>query len=186
MEKELKRLSAVLLSVAFLLSYGFASDKNISLLFSKPVEAKKLSDKELKETKGSFISVLIADLYYYTENKDEDFSYTKLGEITVHETLYTLTPNKGWKYYNGRLYFYTSGTYTPVFEVSVKLTELYDPSEWQNLFEVTKESAESSGSDTGATDIETYYRFVDPVVIANDIGKILDESKKFFERALKF
>lgn len=174
-----------LFSIGFLTINSFAQN-DINYLFSKKVEVKKLSDEGLELTKGSFISVLIADLYYYTENKDEDFSYTKLAEITVHESLYTMTPNKGWKYYNGRLYFYTSGTYSPVFEVSVKLTELYDPSEWQNLFEVTKESAESNGSDSGVTDIQTYYRFVDPVVISNDIGKILDESKKFFERAIKF
>ncbi len=182
----MKKFILLLLILNMFSINSYAESDDIDFLFSKKVKAKKLSNEELKKIKGSFISVLVADLYYYTENKDEDFSYTKLAEITVHETLYTLTPNKGWKYYNGRLYFYTSGTYTPVFEISIKITEMYDPSEWQNLFEVTKESAESNGSSTGTTDIQTYYRFIDPVVIANDIGKILDESKKFFERGMHF
>ncbi len=173
---------AVLIFSSF--SYGNSIDKNdIKKIFkTENVKVELLSDKELKKTKGKFASAFIADTYYfYDTNRDGDFSWVKMGEITVHESAYGLRKGKGWDYSDRHLYISTSDRDTPRIEIIFDLEEGYNPKAYYDFVDATKEATENlTGSSVNWFDEKLISRMTDPSILVTDSSRLVRDGAKLF------
>ena len=177
-------LSFLLVLLFSTFSYGDNIEKeDIKKIFKdKNVKVDILSKKEMKETKGRFASAFIADTYYfYDTNRDGDFSWVKMGEITWHESVYGVKPDKGWDYSDRHLYISTSGRDTPTIEIIFDLEEGYNPKAYYDFVDATKTATEKlSGSSVDWFDEEIISRTTDPSVLVTDSSKLVREGAKLF------
>jgi len=165
-------------------SYGDNINKKelIKIFKDKNVKVEILNKKELKETKGKFASAFVADTYYfYDSNRDGDFSWVKMGDITVHESVYGLRKGKGWDYSDKHLHVITSGRDTPKIEIIFDLEEGYNPKAYYDFVDASRQATEAlSGKSVNWFDEEIISRTTDPSLLVTDSAKLVRDGAKLF------
>jgi hypothetical protein len=182
--KRLVSFTTAIILMIWTFSFGSNIDTNdIKKIFKdKNVKVDVLSEKEMKETKGKFASAFVADTYYfYDTNRDGDFSWVKLGEITVHESIYGLRRGKGWDYSDRHLYISTSDRDTPRIEIVFDLEEGYNPKAYYNFVDASRKATEKlSGNSVNWFDEEIISRTTDPSILVTDSAKLIRDGAKLF------
>ena len=170
----------VIFLIVFLISFfvnAFGKDV-ISDVFLKPVKVKILSEEEIENTKGLFVSGFLAAAYYYY-NEDEDFSWSKFMEITIYESIYGTIPGEGWELRGTKLRFRTSGVYTPIIVAEFDTAKFYTPEEYKNFYDRVKNA---SGFDIqDLFEINTYIKPFEPSTISNEIERDIEGISNIFD-----
>ncbi len=173
----MKFILGFLISVLLFTSSYSKEEGLIEKLFLKPVKVETLSDKELKETRGMFVSGFLAAAYYYY-NEDEDFSWSKFIEITIYESIYGMIPGQGWQTSGTTLKFKTSGTYTPVIIAKFDTAKVFTPEEYKNFYDRVKNATGFDYQDL--TEIDIYIKPFEPSTISNEIERDIEGIRNMF------